>query len=912
MTIIHRLGFARRLGLATITTLNLLAATLVVASTPSSWEPEAGRAERLAKLSDPDKLFARGETKVYRDEYLEAVSLPLGGLGTGYIQMDGQGRRHAWQLWRNFTYFPLPHSFFAVRARRVGDESPVARALQTVKEGPFQAMDSLSFRGEYPFGWYDFDDAGLPVKVSLEAFSPLIPLNEKDSAIPCAMFNVTVENPGTQPVEVSLLATQQNAAGLVKTIANEPARSRDLLRHRPTGDWAVKGRHSDQYGGNSNKVLKTDDAVMLHMTADKEKDAADYGEMVLAVMEPDAEATASWESLDALATEFTETGSITGSASAGPSAKGETLDVALAVPFVLQPGEKRTVRFVLTWYFPNIPQVRDHQCPDWKHDGYVYANWWPNGLALARDVVARLDELTEQTRRYHESFYQSNLPYWLLDRISSQVAILKSPTVFWAKDGFFGCWEGVSYAYGSCPGNATHVWGYAQTVPRVFPMIGKKMREQEHDAQTAEGMLPVRIGLSERRQFPAFDGQCHSIIGSYLIHLLGNDGEWLDRQWPKIRESMDFLIAGWDKDEDGMLEGPQHGMDSKHGGTSSWMGGMYLAALAAAEQMAMLQEEVTLAGRYGAILRKGAKSQDERLFNGEYFIQIPDPTPRRDYNTGCYTDQMLGQWWAELTDLGWIYPKDHVRSAMLSLFKYNFRTHFHGFKQSPRKFVVDDEPAMVQCMWPRGGRPTEERHTMLHADEVKVGISYPVAALMIRTGLLTEGFTVVRANHDRHDGRLRTGLDATPWSGLGFSGNPFGDDMAGKFYVRALSTWSLLLACQGQIYNGPEGVLGFDPAWKPEDHVSFFTTGEGWGVFSQRRDDKSQEETIELRWGTLDLRQLIFVLPDDAKPAAVKVSVGGKAIESSHAMEGSRLYIDLSEDVTLRAGDTLKAVVSLQ
>jgi hypothetical protein len=374
---------------------------------------------------------------------------------------------------------------------------------------------------------------------------------------------------------------------------------------------------------------------------------------------------------------------------------------------------------------------------------------------------------------------------------------------------------------------------------------------------------------------------------------------------------MNYLIAGWDPDEDGMLSGPQHGMDSEHGGTSSWMGSMYLAALSAAERTALIQNEATLAARYDKILRTGAKNQDEKLFNGEYFIQIPDPTPRKDYNTGCYTDQMLGQWWAHLVDLGWIYPEDHVRSAMQSLFKYNFRTHFHGFKQSPRKLVDDDEAAMVQCAWPRGGRP-EFKNTMLHADEVKVGISYAVAALMIRCGLLTEGLTVASANADRYDGRLRTGLDNTPWSCLGHSGNPFGDDMAGKFYVRALSTWSLLLMCQGQIYNGPEGVLGFDPVWKPEDHVSFFTAAKGWGLFSQRRGDKTQEETIALKWGSLRLRQLIFVLPEGAKPATVKVSIAGKAVEADHATQGNRLYIDLPEDVTLQAGNELKIMTSLQ
>ena len=91
---------------------------------------------------------------------------------------------------------------------------------------------------------------------------------------------------------------------------------------------------------------------------------------------------------------------------------------------------------------------------------------------------------------------------------------------------------------------------------------------------------------------------------------------------------------------------------------------------------------------------------------------------------------------------------------------------------------------------------------------------------------------MTKAISDRYDGRLRTGLASHPtW---GYSGNPFGDDECGKFYARAMSVWSILLACQGYIYDGPAGVIGFKPVWKPEDHKSFFSAAEGWGLFTQR------------------------------------------------------------------------------
>ena len=396
---------------------------------------EADRAKRLGELMADERLFARGQRRVYEGDHLGAISMPIGGIAAGPVQINGQARRHIWQIFKNYKAIDLPHSFFAVRAKAAGN-SAVVRAMQTAKEGPFEAMKALKFSGEYPFGWFTFEDPALPVAVGLECFSPLIPLNEKDSAIPCAIFNLTAENKGKEPVEVSFLGTQQNAVGA------DPKQ-------------AISGRSSPAYGGNVNQVVRDPDATLLHLTASQAKDSPACGDIALALLSNKAAATADWESLETLNANFSESGAVAGSEKAGPTPAGQTVDGALAVAFTLAPGEKRTVTFVLAWHFPNVALPENH----W---GNMYANWWPDALGVARDVAARLDVLSAKTRLYNETLYSSNLPYWLLDRISSQVAILSSMTCSWAKDGFFYAWEGCLPDNGSCAGNASHVWGYAQ------------------------------------------------------------------------------------------------------------------------------------------------------------------------------------------------------------------------------------------------------------------------------------------------------------------------------------------------------------------------------------------------------------------------------------------------------------------
>ncbi|MCD6352419.1 MAG: glucosylceramidase [Armatimonadetes bacterium] len=833
------------------------------------------RKQRRAELMSEELLFAEGQTKVYEGEYLGAISLPVGGIGAGSIEINGEAVRHLWHIFNNMSLVSVPDSFFAVRVSQQG-QAPLLRALQTKPVGPFAAMKRLSFRGEYPFGWFDFHAPQLPVRVSLETFNPLIPLNERDSAIPCAIYNVSAENTTVEPVEVTFLATQQNAVGYV-------------------GEGAIEGTHHPAYGRNRNELLEDEGALLLHMTADLRRDAPGWGDMVLMAVGPGEKVgTAQWEDVKALSRGFLEEGTLDGTDHAGPTPGGRTVNGALAVTFDLKPGEKRTASFVLTWHFPNAR----HGQGAWGGFGNRYEAWWSSALEVARELERRLPELTYLTRLYHDSFYESNLPHWLLDRISSQVVVLRSTTCFWTREGYFGGWEGCSKGAGCCFGNCSHVWHYAQAHARLFPAIAKAMREEEFAHQRASGLVPFRQGSGA----VATDAQCAVVLNSYREHLMSPDDQWLKDHWPLIRAAMDGAIAKWDSDEDGCLAGPQHNtLDGELGGNSSWLGSLYLAALAAAERMAILQGEEDVAARYRRIRQAGQAKQNEELWNGEYYQQIPEDTPLEDYGTGCHIDQVLGQWWAHQLDLGPVYPHDRVRTALQSLVKYNFRSDFHGIEQLPRKFVADDDAGMQMITWPKGGRP-EPPHVMRYADEVMSGFEYSAAATMIQEGLLREGFAVLRAAYERYDGRLRTGLTEAAW---GYSGNPFCDDECGKFYARPMSIWSVLLACQGFVYDGPAGRLGFRPVWRPEDHRSFFTTAESWGVFSQRREGDKQTERIEVRYGTLRVKTLVFEVEKGRKISQVKVQTEEGTHDALLRQKESEVEVVLRQPLAITSADVL-------
>ena len=169
---------------------------------------------------------------------------------------------------------------------------------------------------------------------------------------------------------------------------------------------------------------------------------------------------------------------------------------------------------------------------------------------------------------------------------------------------------------------------------------------------------------------------------------------------------------------------------------------------------------------------------------------------------------------------------------MESVMRYNFREKFDGFKQDPRRYIPDDEGGLLIGTWPHHDRP----QPFLHADEVWTGIEYAAAGLMVFEGLMEPARRIVKMARSRYDGRRRDDLNSGP------GGNPFNELECGKFYARAMSSWSLLIASQGQVLDGPSGVIGFKPRWQPEDHRSFFTAPEAWGLFTQKRQDSTQHE----------------------------------------------------------------------
>ncbi len=252
------------------------------------------------------------------------------------------------------------------------------------------------------------------------------------------------------------------------------------------------------------------------------------GSMNLTALTTGVTGTANWTDLGALRDDLAADGTLTGPDTAGSPAAGTTVDGALAAKLTLGPGETRSVPIVLSWHFPNAQNFNGG-------GGRQYENWWTDADAVAGHVDRNLERLLAETKLYHDTVYDSNLPQYLLDRVTSATAVLHSPSVWWAKNGFFGGREG----WGCCPGMPTHVFHYAQAQAWLWPEVGRRWTQQWLDNIDAAGKIPMRFDSDASF---TLDGQTGVVLSAYRTYQT-TDLAWLKANWTKIKAATDFVIA---------------------------------------------------------------------------------------------------------------------------------------------------------------------------------------------------------------------------------------------------------------------------------------------------------------------------------------------------------------------------------
>ncbi|MDE3201758.1 MAG: hypothetical protein KGN79_12655 [Acidobacteriota bacterium] len=822
--------------------------------------------------------------RIYRGPALKMVAFPLGGVAAGSIALGGRGQLRDWEIFNrpNKGYRP-GYSFPSIWAR-IGNDEPVARVLEARIEPPYEGQDGLGsanvpgltrldsaiFTGEYPLAHIDFSDNSLPVQVKLDAFSPFIPHEPDDSGLPVTILRYSVKNPNRRSASVSIAFSLENP---IKTDADKQC---------------VNAFYSAQ---------EVDALLMSNPTLPNDNPMK--GTIALAAV-PGANGKVTswagwpagrwWDSPLLFWDQFSHDGSL------GKQPTPHNTVGAVCLQMQIAPGATEDFLFLLGWHFPNrLPEWMGWDSPPdlgKTNVGNFYATRFENALEVVQYTVAHLDSLESRTRAFAAALRDSTLPSAVKDAASANLSTLVTTTCFRTADGEFHGFEGSDDTHGCCFGNCAHVWNYETTTPFLFPSFARSLRRTSFGySMDDEGGIHFRQMLPDghkRWGYAAADGQMGQIVHAWLDWKLSGDTAWVHENWPRIKKAIEFawIPGGWDANKDGVLEGVQHNTyDVEFYGPNPMCSIYYLAALRACVDMAHATGDTSSASEYQKLFESGRSWIDSNLFNGEFYIQqirgfrkdqiapsliggmgaTDTEHPEYQVGAGCFVDQLIGQYLADVGGLDSLVSPANIRSALESIFRYNYKPDFSHHDNVARTYVLNHEAGVVVCDYAHAKRP---RIPFPYFAESWTGIEYPVATLMMCRGMVAEGMRIVESSRSRFDGEKR---------------NPWDEAECGHHYARAMSAWSMLVAMSGFRYNGIESSIEAFPKLPHHDFSSIWATGTGWGTFRLRNRPGATQFEVHVQEGSLRMRSCAFTASgvhsfaiSNGNPIAHQMTVTGK------------------------------------
>lgn len=749
---------------------------------------------------------------------------PVGGIGCGTI-----GRGYRGEFCR-FQMIPGLYSYNTVFANqfivciRWNGETVYQKVLSLVKpKGRQLNCWSWDFPGEngtyqalYPRSWTVYNIPECKVRLVCRQVSPIFPHDYKDTSLPCAVFHWTVDNYGSEALDVSLAFTFQNGQGEASD--------------REGGVWSEAFLQPNDIDGTDDVI-----GVAIHQqftgmnctyaVSAKLRPGVDV--TCRTHFDPNGDGKDLWEDLISDGRlQFSE-------AKSQVMNKGEELGVAVCAHTVVQSRGSAQLEFSLAWDMPVIHfGANEH-----SHLRRYTRFFGSNGLAAPRLVSYALNSYKTWEQKIED--WQNpilrcrNLPAWYKSALFNELYYVSDGGTVWVevppKDALNSCQEEDSDKEAdldSLPNALTEYGRFAYLEGHEYRMYNTY--DVHHYASFALIMLWPKLQISlqydiaaaiprqlaRRVQF-CMSGEYDVVKASNCVpHDVGDPGdepwnrlnayvihpthEWKDlntkfilqvyRDFVKIKDYQ-YLIdmyplartvmeqcLRWDTDGDGIIDNSGFADQTYDAwsvvGASAYCGGMWLAALKVLCNMAEELNQYKDLAKFSEVLERGKKSFEQKLWNGSYYNYDSSNSGHHD---SIMSDQLAGHWFLKASGVpdNSVFPKEHVVCALQSIFKHNVLPFAGGTMGA------------INGMRPNGSKDI----TSPQSDEFWTGVTYAVAAEMIQEGLIKEAWqTAYGAYHTCYE---RYGLAfQTP--------EAYFDDRRYRSlgYMRPLCIWSIQYALE--------------------------------------------------------------------------------------------------------------------
>ncbi|MBM3888002.1 MAG: hypothetical protein FJ388_02625, partial [Verrucomicrobia bacterium] len=390
---------------------------------------------------------------------------------------------HNWDLpiWEE-PFVPSRGTFLALTVR-----DGVRRVTRWLRRGwtehelaGVKQVRCVEFRGAFPVAEVAFVDDELPARASLRAWSPLVPHNLKDSSLPVAFLELTLENPLDRPLEVSAMMSLENNMGIGGVRVHEGKQRwyfADGTLQQPaviSGSplQGLKFRSPRRFEGIGRNVAGEYLLLTDGPTTDRGWDALGDGQ--------------------GLIEDFSTDGELNGLQMSSREDKVRAAG-ALCRRLTLPARAKETVWFVLVWWMP------DHVTLDLKNHGHYYLRGFRDSEKLAAYVFDQRQRLERETDEWARLVRDSNLPAWLKRLALNAVAPILSNSLF-TRDGEFAMQENPVRAEGALGAMESRAASGA-LLRALFPELDRRELEMFRACQQPSGEVPRLLG-NVYRGFP--------------------------------------------------------------------------------------------------------------------------------------------------------------------------------------------------------------------------------------------------------------------------------------------------------------------------------------------------------------------------------------------------------------------------
>ncbi len=625
--------------------------------------------------------------------------VPLGGIGVGCFDLAPNGRFTRVGL--NNTHHVLSNKaskgcFFAV-----WEKNKHGKRVRSLLRDPayFPGMPGFkhsTYTGVFPRAMLSFDD-GNPdndnLKITIHAYSGVVPHNVKDSSLPVVWIDIEVA--AKNEAEVSIAFSWQDFIG--KGIYDPKPEMLDSLN----GQILEKGRAKLVNAPEAWPLLKQPETYACAYNVGKLKGILqiakepikpvkatfqNYIDHVAILVEPGrgdiVSALPAYDVGDSsLWKGFIMNGVFSPSPDKKPLSSETTPNIAsaIAIKTKISAGQKKTIRFMVAWYMPEleIDRQNDHPGRYWSKLDYgrYFHNFFNSLDEIIKYAYKERSRILRQTIEWQSPILNSTLPDWLKFKLINSGYVLYTNSML-NKSGCFTVMEG---AMGGLAGTMDQRISAHPFYQKFFTELDRWEMQLFGDTQDPAGFILHFIGhyyvgmAPKGGPAPTERGHMLDNTAGWILQIAKDyaqtgDYEYLKSNANRIRKGLAYLKSRCPEGVP-IPVGATTYDDFEHPPIYSYMAGVYLATLKCAAYIGAALGDDQMVREANAEFERSQEAMIRMLWNGRFFAYgcNIDGSERRD--DIVFTGQLAGQFISRYWGYGDIIPLDMTRAALIAKFK---------------------------------------------------------------------------------------------------------------------------------------------------------------------------------------------------------------------------------------------------